>query len=289
MVNTEAVKCTTSLRELELNAGQKLPLKNPKGEIKSSLLVRSVEVSPVVTFAELLKQGVQISLIGAIDFTYSNGGATNPSSLHYVCPGKQNQYEQALEAVGTILANYDSDQQYPFYGFGAIPPGQKEVSHCFPISGDQQIKGIDNVLAAYRALAPKVQMAGPTFFAPVLRQAIQHVEKDGLKKMHYVLMILTDGEIHDMKETIAAIVDISTRNLPLSIVIVGVGNEDFANMVKLDGDDVALATGCKDQVQFVKFSEVVKRSEPGKVKENLAAIVLEEVPSQVVAAFSKRK
>lgn len=107
--------------------------------------------------------------------------------------------------------------------------------------------------------------------------------------MHYVLMILTDGEIHDIKETIQAIVEISTRNLPLSIVIVGVGNEDFANMVKLDGDDVALAAGCKDQVQFVKFSEVVKRSEPGKAKENLAAIVLEEVPSQVVAAFGKRK
>lgn len=60
-------------------------------------------------------------------------------------------------------------------------------------------------------------------------------------------------------------------------------------MVKLDGDDVALAAGCKDLVQFVKFSEVVKRSEPGKEKENLAAIVLEEVPGQLVAAFSKRK
>lgn len=80
-----------------------------------------------------------------------------------------------MDAVGTILANYDSDQQYPFYGFGGIPPGEKEVSHCFPINGDQpngEIKGIDNVLQAYRAVAPTVQMAGPTFFAPVLRKAI---------------------------------------------------------------------------------------------------------------------
>lgn len=152
-----------------------------------------------------------------------------------------------------------------------------------------QIKGMPNVLEAYRSIAPKVQMAGPTFFAPVLRKAIQHLEGEKNKKMYYVLMILTDGEIHDMKETIEALVEISTRNLPLSIVIVGLGNEDFANMVKLDGDDVALAAGCKDLVQFVKFSEVAKRSEPGKEKENLAAIVLEEVPGQLVAAFSKRK
>lgn len=60
-------------------------------------------------------------------------------------------------------------------------------------------------------------------------------------------------------------------------------------MVKLDGDDVALAAGCRDHVQFVKFSEIVKRSEPNKVKENLAAIVLEEIPSQLMAAFNKKK
>lgn len=34
----------------------------------------------------------------------------------------------------------------------------------------------------------------------------------------------------------------------MSIVIVGVGDEDFANMVRLDGDDIALKQGCKDLV-----------------------------------------
>jgi hypothetical protein len=36
-------------------------------------------------------------------------------------------------------------------------------------------------------------------------------------------------------------------------VIVGVGNQDFGNMVKLDGDEVAIRAGCKDIVSFVKF------------------------------------
>lgn len=82
--------------------------------------------------------------------------------------------------------------------------------------------------------------------------------------------------------------EISNKNLPISVVIVGVGNEDFANMVRLDGDEVAVAAGARDLVQFVKFNEVVKRSEPAKIKENLAAILLEEVPSALVAAFSKK-
>ena len=39
-----------------------------------------------------------------------------------------------------------------------------------------------------------------------------------------------DGVITDMGKTVDRIVDAS--NLPLSIVIVGVGNADFSNMVK---------------------------------------------------------
>jgi hypothetical protein len=36
------------------------------------------------------------------------------------------------------------------------------------------------------------------------------------------------------------IIDAAKRNLPMSIIIVGVGNEDFGSMVRLDGDDYAL-------------------------------------------------
>ena len=89
-----------------------------------------------------------------------------------------------------------------------------------------------------------------------------------------MLLILTDGEIHDMWETQKQIEQISNLDLPISIVIVGLGNEDFANMVKLDGDDVALGEGVRDYVQFIKYSEVVKRSEPNKIKENLAAVLI---------------
>lgn len=41
--------------------------------------------------------------------------------------------------------------------------------------------------------------------------------------MYHILLILTDGEIHDMEETKNIIIKASS--LPLSIIIVGVGNE----------------------------------------------------------------
>lgn len=48
------------------------------------------------------------------------------------------------------------------------------------------------------------------------------------KNKYLILMIITDGVIHDMDETIRLIV--KGADLPLSIIIVGVGNEDFSNM-----------------------------------------------------------
>lgn len=51
-------------------------------------------------------------------------------------------------------------------------------------------------------------------------------------------MIITDGIINDMRQTIDQIVRGS--NNPLAIIIVGVGNADFKDMDKLDGDNEAL-------------------------------------------------
>lgn len=72
----------------------------------------------------------------------------------------------------------------------------------------------------------------------------------------------------------------------MSIIIVGVGSENFSSMVRLDGDDLALKMGIRDIVQFVKFEEIVKQSPVGMAEEYLAAKILEEVPSQMVECLN---
>ena len=44
--------------------------------------------------------------------------------------------------------------------------------------------------------------------------------------------------INDMKETVDVIVEMS--NYPISIIIVGLGTDDFSNMDILDGDSIGL-------------------------------------------------
>jgi hypothetical protein len=66
------------------------------------------------------------------------------------------------------------------------------------------------------------------------------VEKKKESQKYYILLIITDGAINDMDATIEEIVN--GNDLPLSIVIVGVGDADFTNMNILDADDNPLKT-----------------------------------------------
>jgi len=59
-----------------------------------------------------------------------------------------------------------------------------------------------------------------------------------MENLYNILLIITDGEIHDMPETKDLIVRAS--RMPLSVIIIGVGNEQFNMMRELDSDDHAL-------------------------------------------------
>ncbi|XP_010842291.1 PREDICTED: copine-7-like [Bison bison bison] len=106
-------------------------------------------------------------------------------------------------------------------------------------------------------------------------------------KQYYILLILTDGVVTDMADTREAIVRAS--HLPMSIIIVGVGNADFTDMQVLDGDDGVLRSprgepALRDIVQFVPFREL-KSASPAA----LAKSVLAEVPRQLVEYYSHKE
>ena len=99
-------------------------------------------------------------------------------------------------------------------------------------------------------------------------------------------MIITDGIINDMQKTIDQIVRGST--LPLSIIIVGVGSDEFESMEILDADENPLFSSKykkymeADIVQFVPFRDF--RDNPMM----LAKETLEEVPGQMLNFFKKQ-
>ena len=138
-------------------------------------------------------------------------------------------------------------------------------------------------MSAYYNSLNTVQLYGPTNFAPVINHVANFAAAHQAEASNYfVLLILTDGIITDFDDTKRALVGASS--LPMSVIIVGIGDEDFAAMDILDGDQHRLQyqgqVAKRDIVQFVEMRKFVSR-EGGWNKELLAKAVLAEIPGQV--------
>eukprot|EP00752_Nemacystus_decipiens_P010181 g9072.t3 len=261
-----------------------------------AVVVHSCALAPQPSFFDFLAGGLEMQFTVAIDYTASNGDPNVADSLHYHDPSGRvlNQYARSISSVGKILEHYDADKRFPVLGFGGCPiPGAPAV-HCFAVNGrehDAEVHGIEAILDVYRESLKWVQLSGPTLFAPVINQtaAVAASERtlDPENQKYHVLMIVTDGVINDMGNTMDALV--AAADLPFSVIIVGVGQADFSNMEQLDGDDVRIANSqgkkaSRDIVQFVPMRDFANKGFHALAKE-----VLAEIPQQVVEYMANNK
>ncbi|GJX45520.1 E3 ubiquitin protein ligase RGLG2-like protein isoform X2 [Tanacetum coccineum] len=260
-----------------------------KVEKKYSFIADSYDSLEQVTEA-LSRAGLESSnLIVGIDFTKSNEWNGSKSyhsrSLHHIGNGL-NPYEQAISIIGKTLAEFDEDNLIPCYGFGDVTTHDQHVFSFYP--EDRSCNGFEDVMGRYREIVPQLTLAGPTSFAPVIEQAMTIVEKSG--GQYHVLLIIADGQVgngtvHNKsiqeKKTVDAIVQAS--KLPLSIVLVGVGDGPWDMMKKFD-DNIPQREF--DNFQFVNFTEIMSKNTPSNRKEaEFALSALMEVPSQYKATI----
>lgn len=252
------------------------------------------------SFMEYLRGGwCDFGLICAIDFTSSNGDPRRPGTRHYNSPmggyEPPNEYEAAMRTVANMLASYSSDPRIPAYGFGANLPPDWKLSHCFPVReqhlADPCCAGVEGLIRAYKETLNRVQLFGPTMFSEVLRNAgvvvsrrTESAARSGSNCLPYtVFLILTDGEISDYDVTVQELIRMSV--LPLSIVIIGIGDGDFGKMYSLDSSKGPLRLGTesalREFVQFVPYDQF-----QGDLSV-LAERVLGGIPDQVLSYITK--
>ncbi|KAM7471579.1 hypothetical protein LguiA_009762 [Lonicera macranthoides] len=294
-------KVQKSLAELEklhsYGKGEHLSLPAAVGNnhhnkiLKGQLFVDKFSESVQHTFLDYLSGGCELNFMVAIDFTASNGNPRLPDSLHYIdLSGRPNAYQKAILEVGEVLQFYDSDKRFPAWGFGARPI-DGPVSHCFNLNGSSnysEVEGIQGIMTAYTSALSNVSLAGPTLFGPVISAASLMASQALANNQHkyFVLLIITDGVITDLQETKDALVNAS--DLPLSILIVGVGGADFKEMEVLDGDKgerLESTTGrvaSRDIVQFIPFRDV----QSGEI--SVVQSLLAELPSQFLTYMRSR-
>ncbi|KAG4928870.1 Protein BONZAI 3 [Glycine soja] len=260
--------------------------------LKGQLFVDQYCEKEQFSFIDYISSGFELNFMVAVDFTASNGNPQHSDSLHYIdAYGRLNSYQQAIMEVGEVIQFYDSDRQFPAWGFGGKIPGGT-VSHCFNLCGNpgaSEVAGVEGIMDAYASALCRVTLSGPTLFGPVINMAAQiasHALTSHCSTKYYVLLIITDGVVTDVQETINALVEAS--DLPLSILIVGVGSADFTSMEVLDADNgrrLESSTGrvaTRDMVQFVPMREV----QSGQI--SVVRALLEELPDQFLSFMRSR-
>ena len=227
---------------------------------------------------DLRKKGVrQCNLSIGIDCTASNefSGKVffDGKSLHAISDKEMNPYEEVMQILGSIVMHFDNDSKIPVFLFGDAKTRAKSVRPLYSEGGEEACKGLDHLLSVYRDTIPKVELAGPTTFKPLIEKVVGIAKKT---RQFQCLVIVGDGAVTNMKENIDAITKAS--EFPVAIVMVGVGDGDsntkssdpWAGMRELDSG----VKGRKfDNFNFVLYQKGMSPSE-------FARLALSELPEQ---------
>ncbi|KAL5010525.1 hypothetical protein ScPMuIL_012830 [Solemya velum] len=294
----------TTLREMQISRRegnfQKVSLTPVKKEKTQRAVLKSVvgilyifqfKTNIHYSLIDYVRGGLQMNLMIAIDFTASNGSVDDKLSLHGMTNPKGNLYLDAMDKMGTILSQYNMDQKIAVLGFGARLEGESEVSHCFSLTGEDNmyVKGIEGVRDVYTRAVRKLTFAGPTCLSQILEKArllASDVKIANSRQDYNILLVITDGILNDIDETVEKI--IAASYLPFSIIIVGVGPADFNLMEQFNTTNIPLRsnrTGSLAKRKNTHFVAFRKENLPFGGNMVMAREAMGTVSSQVVGYF----
>ena len=187
--------------------------------------VKEIERIAKLQGESLKQKGVEdCGLILGIDCTISNISTGKKSfsqhHLHDISARKLNFYEKVISIMGGFVELFSQDGRFPVYIFGDDKTRDKRVRPLYQDKeGYEECFGVAHALAEYRKQIPKICLSGPTSFKPLIQTAIEITK---IKEQFQILIIIGDGAVTDMNETIQAIIEAS--KYPILIIMVGVGD-----------------------------------------------------------------
>ena len=224
-----------------------------------NIINKSHSIKKESNLMDYIRAGVKVKLIIGIDYSSNNLPINHQFCLHYLGSNK-NQYEEALENCLNIFSQYISSNIFPVYGFSAILNNNPNVvNNCFNINMNLQNPDINlkhNIFIEYRKSFNYLTLSDTSKFSPLLQKVLNEIKEENDKIKYNILLLMTCGIIRDLQETIDILVEGSSY--PLSVVIIGIGNGPFGNMLKLVEESRNLIYSLKketkiDIAHFVPF------------------------------------
>ena len=222
-----------------------------------TIINKSIETEKK-TILNYLLNNLTINLGIGIDFTRSNLVPSELDSLHNISKGIPNNYEKIILSLGKILSQYNPSKNFPVFGFGAFI--DLKSNDCFNINFqiDPNINTIEKVIEEYHKCINKIEFSGPTNVFPILNRFVNKIKNDKIINNYNIFLLLTDGLIDDMNNAIDILIESS--NYPISVIIVGIGDENFDQMEFFNQDSFPMISRknikrIRCSVKFLNFSK----------------------------------
>ena len=276
----------TTLNKLRAKPVLELHGRNEKiktGELIIRNCLKLVKPSPM----DFLTTKDRFSFVLGIDFSEYNQKPFNKRNLHEFDKKGSNTYLKAIEEVSKIMWGQDSDGKIPSFGFGgrpSFPEFTSDQTHSLiPLNGNRHKMSVtspEQLAESYKNALKFIDPTERACISDLVKIVRDWAIRDIKSNVYHVLIILTAGHLHNIQGTIDILVDIA--HLPISIILVGIGDNDFGALEKLDGDKKWLRNSKKkltkrDIVNFVDFGESYENLD------RFGRKLLEEFPEQFMS------
>ena len=202
--------------------------KDPESEkiiIKIAKSLKNNSISDELSLFDYFKSGIKLSCYISLDFSKGY----NP----YIIEEKNNYFESILKSITFIILNYTLKHSIFLYGIGGKLNIEDNFNQVFNINKneiDASINSIDKILGSYNNCLKEITSDYKIYLSPLINKVNNEINNLHEVKNYNILFILLKENIYydDIKNTIDFIIESSY--LPLTIIIIGVGNTNFEEM-----------------------------------------------------------
>ena len=245
------------------------------------LKVLNASVIIVPSMLQYLSGGTSLDLMIGIDCSVANGEWGTEENLHFSANHWLNDYQAGIQKLGTITENFSRGQHSSLWGLGAKINDRDRDCYVMKerlCEGKSLLKAYDDNVVESTDFSLGDEASLNALIEAATFRTIRLSKK---RPCYTVLVVFTAGDFTELQETVDLICT-AAEDAPLSILIIGVGNNDFSSVKKLCGDKNGMLRDsrgipiAREVVTFVSFKQF------GGNATEVIAEALKEIPEQFV-------
>ena len=226
------------------------------------------------TFFDYINAGITLESYIGIDFSNGDGHGPDTGSNQYL-----------LTIAGLRETIFDFVRSFEVYGFGAKIKNKEQNSDFFYLSQNEEalLKGYTNIEKAYLEILDKLDYCPSVCLSHLLYHIKDKIYKKYTPDIYSIIFLLMTNPTE--KEDFQKCMDLFIENtyLPLSVVIIGIGDKDFTEIKKMSKLKSESSKGVEKRRNNVYF---ISRKNSNFNDEILKNRCLKEIPQQLVEYYS---